>query len=748
MSPEDPNNPGLNTKNPDLSSVPLPEPAPIKSPYAPVGGTLGDVADDMAKDDQAIKPKEPAESKPENALPTAGIVSDESDQSIAQNTDSTTDVAKAPTLKMHKIPKKIIIFAAIGLVVLILIIVLVIIILGATNGEPGSNGKTGSMFNTKSVFIPKDKEKNSFALYNGKDVGEYEYEIVSHFVDGYALVRKDGKFGIIDEKGQATVDFGKYDNIIEYGGLYGATKDDVNELIDGQGRVIRKYKDEFENYGEIERAERAAYTIFREGGKKYSIYNPRGEKLSTFESEDAPTISSTNTIDSTSTTAVFYSDGAYIYDDAGKEVSHLERKIAKKYLITDASTNEINIIRDEIRIKDANTILYSIPNNNSHNAVIINNEIHEYDSVSCSAIIYERHYSTNNRGYLACARSTADGYQYINEKGQLTKYILNTNDDISKEDIFPLSAGNYVLKENIADYGLYYGGKKVTSFKTSQNTISENDRETITEAITYNVKNSFANNYIVQKITEKKVKDKKTGITSSGNYTYDVSIYNEKGKKVCSFDGSFFASYHGWVKEDKRTIKGYVIGFNRSGIGVNMLANGNSSIGGNLAIVNDKCQRIGNQSFSSAGAFGFWGSSLIVKGDLNYYYIDQNGKLDDKAYSLTTDSTYMKQLGVKDFWGKFSMLDGFNTSDPDSLYDNELLYYGKKTGINAGYLSTDKNYIVSTDTCLLVKAVVGKKVKMIANGKYPYNETYQIIETRAINNSGEVIYEKKEEVKQ
>ena len=47
MPPEDPNNPGLNTKNPDLSSVPLPESTPIKSPYAPVGGTLGDVADDL-----------------------------------------------------------------------------------------------------------------------------------------------------------------------------------------------------------------------------------------------------------------------------------------------------------------------------------------------------------------------------------------------------------------------------------------------------------------------------------------------------------------------------------------------------------------------------------------------------------------------------------------------------------------------------------------------------------------------------
>jgi hypothetical protein len=50
MSPEGSNSSGLNTK-PDFSSVPLQEPSPIKSPYAPVGGTLGDVADDISQND-------------------------------------------------------------------------------------------------------------------------------------------------------------------------------------------------------------------------------------------------------------------------------------------------------------------------------------------------------------------------------------------------------------------------------------------------------------------------------------------------------------------------------------------------------------------------------------------------------------------------------------------------------------------------------------------------------------------------
>ena len=743
MPPEDPNNPGLNTKNPDLSSVPLPESTPIKSPYAPVGGTLGDVADDMVKDDQATKPDAPTERKLENSFLTAGVAPEDNNQ----NTDSANPTGTPK--KKPKIPKKVIVSVVVSLVALILIAALIIVILDAADTGPGPSGKTGSMFATKSVFIPKDEKKDSYALYDGDKTGKYEYEIVSHFIDGYALVRKGGEFGIIDEKGVETVTFGKYDNIVEYGGLYGATKNGSNELIDGQGRVIKKYTNEFKNCGEIERADRAAYTIFQEGGKKYSIYSPRGERLSSFESEDTPTISSTNTIDSTSTTAVVYSDGIYVYDDASQEVLHLERKIAKKYLVTDASADRNAIILSTAPGKvsvssgtiplETSYIEYDISNDNRYNATIVNKVIHEYDNTTCSAIIYERHYSTNNRGFLACLGNITKGNIYINEKGELTSYAYKVSTYSSNDTIFPLSTGNYILKENANDYGLYSSGKKVTTFKTTKKDNA---------SITYSVKNTFANNYVVLKDTTRTESEGSDSDKYKHHHQYELSLFNEKGEKVCSFDDSYsLTGTVTYVGADKaRTVNGAKIGFNRSGIGVLQTGEKNG-----LALVNDKCQQVGDQIFYTIGPIGFWSNYLALqknnKGE--YVYLDQNGKMQKSL--LGRESIRLDTSRIKGYaqWEKYNILEAVydGKQDPEGGYDKELLFYGKKTGIPIGNISSSKSKIIDTDTCLVVKAVVGKKAKRITNATFTRTEYYDLVETRVINNNGEVIFKKSEEVK-
>ena len=108
MSPEDSNSSGLNTK-PDFSSVPLPEPSPIKSPYAPVGGTLGDVADDISQNDtSSANPPAPIESN-----------SQSSEIPAAEKTDKKESDAQEPSVetkikdKKHlKFPKKLIIIGA------------------------------------------------------------------------------------------------------------------------------------------------------------------------------------------------------------------------------------------------------------------------------------------------------------------------------------------------------------------------------------------------------------------------------------------------------------------------------------------------------------------------------------------------------------------------------------------------------------------------------------------------------------
>ena len=87
----------------------------------------------------------------------------------------------------------------------------------------------------------------------------------------------------------------------------------------------------------------------------------------------------------------------------------------------------------------------------------------------------------------------------------------------------------------------------------------------------------------------------------------------------------------------------------------------------------------------------------------------------------------------------------YDSNDKGGIYDNELLFYGKKTGISIG--ERIRAEIIDTDTCLVVKAIVGEKTKEVANATYRHTEYYNLIETRVINNNGEIIYKKSEEVK-
>ena len=101
MSPDDPNSSGLNTK-PDFSSVPLPEPSPIKSPYAPVGGTLGDVADDISQNDtNSANPPAPIESKSQSSeIPAAEKTNKK--ESDAQEPPVETKIKDKKRLKFPK----------------------------------------------------------------------------------------------------------------------------------------------------------------------------------------------------------------------------------------------------------------------------------------------------------------------------------------------------------------------------------------------------------------------------------------------------------------------------------------------------------------------------------------------------------------------------------------------------------------------------------------------------------------------
>ena len=663
MSPEDSNSSSLNTK-PDFSSVPLPEPSPIKSPYAPVGGTLGDVADDISQNDtNSANPPAPIESKSQSSeIPAAEKTNKK--ESDAQEPPVETKIKDKKRLKF---PKKFIIIGAAAVAGIACLVVVISVIANHKDYGPGSNGKSGSFFNTQAVFAPFDANKTKYALVNDGKMGDYEYSYTSVFIDGFALVKKNSEYGIIDEAGNITVDFGEYDNLVEYGGLYGATKDNHNMLIDGQGRVIREYGDEFKDYGEMEVSTRAALTIFPEGDKKYSIYSPRGERLAGFESSDKPTISSTNLINTESTTAVVYSGGIYIYDDAGKEIQHIEQNVAKKYLVIDSSKDRSVIVLStkpgKVNRTERNDskygILYDVLHDERQNAAIVNGGLNEYDNSRCTNIIYETSYGGGEGGYLACLfenervmpygsgeiKSVEQYQHFIDNQGRLTDYLISIESLATGSNIYPLTSGDYIVKENGGNYALYADGKKKTSFK------SRNDANGV---VKYAVLNNFAGRYTVQRLT--------LGPTGDDRVSVDLSFYDRNGNKVCTLKDGYSVNTpkvsfnpDGTRKVDIEWLSAGDVGY-RNNLSLVTYGNGISAVDvyslstsgedNSLALIDDECNEIEGERYYTALGFkhyGFSGDAMLLskKEKENIYFYSATAHK-DKAKTSIEVSTYPK----------------------------------------------------------------------------------------------------------
>lgn len=130
-----------------------------------------------------------------------------------------------------------------------LIAVAVLAIIGAVIAviclnKPDASDPRAKISYSNSFFI---YDNSKYTLWNadGKRVTEDEYSNAYDFVGGYSLVKKDDQYGVINENGKMTVDFGKYGNITMKGGLYLAQDGNTKEysLITGAGRELAKGND-------------------------------------------------------------------------------------------------------------------------------------------------------------------------------------------------------------------------------------------------------------------------------------------------------------------------------------------------------------------------------------------------------------------------------------------------------------------------------------------------------------------------
>lgn len=176
----------------------------------------------------------------------------------------------------------------------------------------------------------KENGETKYALYkkDGEKITDFVYSQVGTFVNHHAYVRNlDGKKGIIDDKGNMSVDFGEYEDITPRIGIYEASKDNKETLILGDGSEIAS------EYRSYDYSSSAPYVAVKYDNDEYELYNALGKKLADFTSADEPNFSDAGM---ETASALNYKGGLIILSNKNfKVLSTIETPVA--YDIDDAT---------------------------------------------------------------------------------------------------------------------------------------------------------------------------------------------------------------------------------------------------------------------------------------------------------------------------------------------------------------------------------------------------------------------------
>ena len=257
--------------------------APIEQVVEPMGDTLMEQPVESMMGAQSVLEEEPAQTKPSPA-DTAPIVTQ------GPTTQAIEPVAVAPEatppagMPSEIAPKKgkgLIIGIIVGaLVVVGIIVAAIILISGATANV--------EILEEKAFFLPDGDPENTsskYALFSekGDRLTEFEYATASVMVGGYSAVStSDHEEGIINAKGKTTVDFGKYDAIISYGGLYAGANDGSRVLMTATGKKIS----DLEEADKVVAVSASYFSIVRHSEGKNEIYDIKGNKIMDFDTTE------------------------------------------------------------------------------------------------------------------------------------------------------------------------------------------------------------------------------------------------------------------------------------------------------------------------------------------------------------------------------------------------------------------------------------------------------------------------------
>lgn len=199
------------------------------------------------------------------------------------------------------------------LLIIPVVIIAIVLLLVLKKGKTTKN--IDEVGYSPAFFIGNNENKYAAFSDDGKKLTDFEFDTVSDFVNGTAIVKKDNTYGLVNANGKIVADFGKYTSISKTAGMFKVRTEDYKYyLIDANGDILY----DLENKDLTTFIVDDSYSILKDNdSKKYKILNYEGKEIVSFpineNEENNPTANAKDEYIS-----VFYNKKNYILDAISK----------------------------------------------------------------------------------------------------------------------------------------------------------------------------------------------------------------------------------------------------------------------------------------------------------------------------------------------------------------------------------------------------------------------------------------------
>ena len=358
---------------------------------------------------------------------------------------------------------------------------------------------------SNAFFIRNNKGK--YALFNdkGKKLTGFIFDSAYSFINNSALVYKEKEgYAIINNKGKDVIDYGKYNYISAYSGVYKVRSDKGYKLLDSEGKTIIDAEDmEVSSYGD----DYPFIVVIANNEVKVLSYD--GSIITSFKEDKSVKSPTVNHISEYAT--IFYNGKNVVFNSKTKKVI-TSFKNDTHYCVS-ASSEDGKILT----LKSCTTWYEPLTTNG--NMIVVKNKATDL-SKKCDAI--------NLYNNVAICESV-DGINFINisgKKASIGAKISNRTAFIDEE--------NYVTRNSDTNKLVFYkNGKKVKTMDAQLSSIGKMEGELYVLYVDngYEYSNKDAKKAISENFKYASSFDK-NGVAKVSKDGTNYYLINKKGKKI------------------------------------------------------------------------------------------------------------------------------------------------------------------------------------------------------------------------